>query len=194
MTERTAGRLAWTICGVAVAAMIADQILFFVTPQAELAAAVPAERRRRRRRAREPRAPADRRGDRLPPTEEPARMAPHRCRSRASPSRTSATPTPSTRRRSRARSSPARPSSTGSRPGRWSLAFASLPLLLLLFPTGKLHSRRWRPVLWASLVCGSAAGRRRVRGGDRRRVDLERAAGGRRHRRSRIRGSNASST
>ena len=30
-------RLAWTICGLAVAAMIADQVLFFVTPQAELA-------------------------------------------------------------------------------------------------------------------------------------------------------------
>jgi len=30
----------------------------------------------------------------------------------------------------------------------WTLAIGSLPLMLLLFPTGRLHSRRWRPVLW----------------------------------------------
>ena len=31
----------------------------------------------------------------------------------------------------------------------------SLALLFLLFPTGRLPSRRWRPVLW-SVICGSA--------------------------------------
>jgi signal transduction histidine kinase len=37
----------------------------------------------------------------------------------------------------------------------WTLAFCSLPLLLLLFPTGRLHSSRWRPALWASMVAGT---------------------------------------
>ena len=118
-------------------------------------AAVPTGRRRRRRRAREPRTPADRRADRLPPSQEPAGMAPHRRRSRHRHLELRLR-LHRLRDAGRGRGPPrARPSSTGSRRGRWSLAFASLPLLLLLFPTGKLHSRRWRPVLWASLACGS---------------------------------------
>jgi class 3 adenylate cyclase len=35
--------------------------------------------------------------------------------------------------------------------GIW-LTFASVPLLLLLFPDGRLPSRRWRPVPWATLA------------------------------------------
>jgi hypothetical protein len=35
--------------------------------------------------------------------------------------------------------------------GIW-LTFASVPLLLLLFPGGRLPSRRWRPVAWATLT------------------------------------------
>jgi hypothetical protein len=37
----------------------------------------------------------------------------------------------------------------------WVAAFTMLPLLLLLFPTGRLPSRRWRFVAWAVAVCGA---------------------------------------
>jgi hypothetical protein len=37
----------------------------------------------------------------------------------------------------------------------WGMAFILLPCLLLLFPTGRLPSRRWRPVAWAILVAGA---------------------------------------
>src|SRR5688572_27651545 len=33
MTERSAARLAWSLCVITVAAMLADQVLFFLTPQ-----------------------------------------------------------------------------------------------------------------------------------------------------------------
>ena len=36
------------------------------------------------------------------------------------------------------------------------LALALAPFLLLLFPTGRLPSRRWRPVAWISAICGAA--------------------------------------
>jgi two-component system NarL family sensor kinase len=35
----------------------------------------------------------------------------------------------------------------------WTLAVGAIPLLLLLFPTGRLHSRRWRPVAWIAVAC-----------------------------------------
>lgn len=35
------------------------------------------------------------------------------------------------------------------------LALILAPFLLLLFPTGRLPSRRWRPLAWASILCGT---------------------------------------
>ena len=37
----------------------------------------------------------------------------------------------------------------------WGMGVTLLPFLLLLFPTGRLPSRRWRPVAWAVLVAGA---------------------------------------
>ena len=39
----------------------------------------------------------------------------------------------------------------------WMVAFTLLPLLLLLFPTGRLPSHRWRYVAWAVAVAGATA-------------------------------------
>ena len=39
----------------------------------------------------------------------------------------------------------------------WTVAITSVPLLLLLFPTGGLPSRRWRFVAWAVVVAGAVA-------------------------------------
>ena len=36
----------------------------------------------------------------------------------------------------------------------WVLAFAAVMFILLLYPTGRLVSRRWRPVAWAVVVWG----------------------------------------
>jgi len=37
----------------------------------------------------------------------------------------------------------------------WVWLFLTLPLVILLFPDGRLPSRRWRPVLWGYLVVGA---------------------------------------
>ena len=37
----------------------------------------------------------------------------------------------------------------------WGMGIILLPFLLLLFPTGRLPSRRWRPVAWAVLIAGA---------------------------------------
>ena len=39
----------------------------------------------------------------------------------------------------------------------WMAAFTLLPMLLLLFPTGRVPSRRWRYVAWAVAVAGATA-------------------------------------
>ena len=154
MSDRTAGRLAWTICGVAVAAMVADQVLFFVTPTVRAGGAVPADRRRRRRRAREPGLPLI-----------GAVIASRRPRNPLGWLLIAAGTGIAISNFGYAYTVYATQVEGAVLPGAavldwlsawsWSLAFASLPLLLLLFPTGKLHSRRWRPVLWATLACGS---------------------------------------
>ena len=68
----------------------------------------------------------------------------------------------------------------------WWLLLVTFPLMILLFPDGRLPSRRWRPVLWGYLAVGAswplsiyavtisavAAGDRHVApGGDLRTVD-----------------------
>jgi signal transduction histidine kinase len=152
--ERTAGRLAWTICGLSVAAMVADQVLFFVTPQADLAArfrqtgsdvidelanlglpligAVIASRR--------PKNPLGwlllAAGAGLAFSEFGYAYTVY-----ATEVEDAVLPQIVVLDWLSAWS--------------WTLAFAALPLLLLLFPTGKLHSRRWRPVLWITVTCSS---------------------------------------
>ncbi|MGH2573274.1 MAG: histidine kinase [Actinomycetota bacterium] len=37
----------------------------------------------------------------------------------------------------------------------WTLGVGALPFLLLLFPTGMLHSRRWRTVFWGAAICSA---------------------------------------
>jgi signal transduction histidine kinase len=37
----------------------------------------------------------------------------------------------------------------------WTIGVGLLPFLLLLFPTGALHSRRWRPVFWGAGLFGA---------------------------------------
>ena len=39
----------------------------------------------------------------------------------------------------------------------WMIAVAALAFLFLLFPTGQLRSRRWRPAAWFAGGCASAA-------------------------------------
>ena len=154
MTERTAGRLAWTICGLAVAVMIADQILFFVTPQSELA---PRFRQ----------AGADV-VDELANLGLPligALIASRRPKNPLGWLLIAAGTGIAISNFGYAYTVYATEVEDAVLPAAavldwlsawcWSFSFASLPLLLLLFPTGKLQSRRWRPVLWAALVCGS---------------------------------------
>lgn len=38
----------------------------------------------------------------------------------------------------------------------WTLGVGAVPFLFLLFPTGRLHSRRWRPVAWIAMASWAA--------------------------------------
>jgi signal transduction histidine kinase len=154
MSERTAGRLAWTICGLAVAAMVADPVLFFVTPQAELA-----------QRFRQTGADVV---DELANLGLPligAVIASRRPKNPLGWLLIAAGAGIAISNFGYAYTVYATEVEGAVLPGAavldwlsawcWSFAFASLPLLLLLFPTGKLHSRRWRPLLWAALAFSS---------------------------------------
>ena len=154
MSERTMARVAWTVCGLGVFAMIADQVLFFVTPQGDL--------------------PVRFRQDGSDVIDELANLglpligaviASRRPRNPLGWLLIAAGAGLAFSNFGYSYTVYAMELEDAVLPAidvldwmsawSWSVAIASLPLLLLLFPTGRLHSRRWRPVLWITIASSS---------------------------------------
>jgi signal transduction histidine kinase len=154
MSERTAGRLAWTIGALTLAAVIADQVLFFVTPQAELAP-----------RLRQTGADVLDELANLGLTVIGGLIAVRRPRNPLGWLLLSAGVGLAISNLGFAYAVYATEVADTSlwavglldwlSAWTWTLAIAALPLLLLLFPTGSLHSRRWRPFLWITVASSS---------------------------------------
>jgi signal transduction histidine kinase len=153
VTSRAAARLAWSLCAIAVAAILADQVLFFVTPQQLLPPFL-----------RQTGADVI---DELANLGLPLIGALIASRRRENPLGwlfLAAGFGLALSNIGYSYATYALEYKGGSLPGgqalnwlsswTWTLAIGSLPLIMLLFPTGRLRSSRWRPVLWLTVASG----------------------------------------